>query len=145
MTIHMGTAGSWLTDELRRIANTDPDRDGFDFDDLVYILTVRDGIVRADNDQGCHIDIDRVPLAFIIPSELREFVELMVEDYKLPEDLGEAMALAIRLTHKCIQMSDSRANSLLMEWFSLIESDECIGDEPMIRCVFDKCREALNQ
>ena len=139
-----GMPGHWLEQQLRNLVENS---EGFDFEDLVNLVADRDQKMDdfASNlpDSGFQ-ELTLRPIRFNSDEEVLEFVRFLIETYNFPAVLGDAIALAVRLTNSARKLENPEISVAMGEWFSLIESDPQMGDEDLMpRLVLGQCRRIL--
>ena len=139
--VDISMPGRWFEEEIRRRIQ---DGEGFDFEDLINLVTERDVKMEKLAESVGPSDLRPPPVIARGREDLLELVEMLIEHYQFPAILGETLALAVKITAQAAPLGDERIKEALNDWFCVIEEDENLGDNELApKLVFSECRKTL--
>ena len=133
--------GRWFEEEIRRRIQ---DGEGFDFEDLVDLVTERNVKMEKLAESFGPSDLRLPPVIARGREDILELVGMLIEHYQSPAILGDTLALAVKITAQAAPLGDERIKQALNDWFCLIEEDEKLDDNDLApKLVFNECRKTL--
>ena len=139
--VDISMPGRWFEEEIRRRIQ---DGEGFDFEDLIDLVTERNVKMEKLAESFGPSDLRLPPVIARGREDILELVGMLIEHYQSPAILGDTLALAVKITAQAAPLGDERIKEALNKWFCLIEEDDNLGDNDLApKLVFSECRKTL--